>query len=177
MHSWIVLGLSVLIIHYGSDQHLTALMNDPETLVHMYKWIVGAHTVSGITLYARPNQMPRFLLYLRISFAFVTVVYMAQTLIIALRCVRLTALWSAEGKFMGSVVVFIPIYSLNISCNLLVLLLPMNIIFSLKAKLARKLALALVLCVGVFAAIIALSLPALRAWLGGLEQKLIDDGS
>ncbi|KAJ5952620.1 uncharacterized protein N7479_011033 [Penicillium vulpinum] len=210
--SWIVLGLSVVVFHYGSGQHLAALMKNPETLVHMYKWLVGAQLVymfnlwlcriSGITFYARLNQMPRFILYLRMSFAFVTVVFVAQTLIVALQCVPLAALWGGEeGKCMGSVTVFISTSVLTIVCDLLVLLLPMHIVFSLQAKLARKLALALVLCVGVLtsilrmismivalqhpddatwyfsvvmawstaeisAAIIALSLPALRALFG-----------
>ncbi|OQE44232.1 hypothetical protein PENCOP_c002G07565 [Penicillium coprophilum] len=218
--SWIVLGLSIMVIHYGSGQHLAALMNNPETLVHMYKWLVGAQLVytfnlwlcrvSGIAFYARLNQMPRFILYLRISFAFVTVVYVAQTLIVALQCIPLAVLWGgAEGKCMGSVTVFISTSGLTIACDLLVLLLPLNIIFSLQATLVRKLALALVLCVGVFAvvtsilrmvsmivaiqhpkdptwyfsvvmvwstteisaAIIALSLPALRALFGVLSRN------
>ncbi|KAJ6184183.1 hypothetical protein N7519_005484 [Penicillium mononematosum] len=42
-------------------------------------------------------------------------------------------------------VVFIPTSVLTLICDSLVLLLPMNIVFSLQAKLARKLALALVL--------------------------------
>ncbi|KAI2732133.1 hypothetical protein CBS147332_1272 [Penicillium roqueforti] len=218
--SWIVLGLSLMVIHYGSGQHLAALINDPEALVHMYKWLVGAQLVymfnmwlcriSGIAFYARLNQMPRFTLYLRISFAFVTAVYVAQTLIITLQCVPLAVLWGgAEGECMGSEIVFISTSVLTIVCDSLVLLLPMNIVFSLKAKLARKLVLALVLCVGVFAvvtsilrmvsmivalqhpddatwyfsvvmvwsateisaAIIALSLPALRAFFGVLSRN------
>jgi hypothetical protein len=145
-----------MVIHYGSGQHLAALMGNPETLVHMYKWLVGAQLVytfnlwlcriSGLAFYARLNPMPRF----RISFAFVTAVYVAQTLIIALQCVPLAALrGGAEGKCMGSKTVFISTSRLTIVCDSLVLLLPMNIIFSLHAKFMRKLALGLVLCVGV----------------------------
>lgn len=143
-----------MVVHYGSGQHLAALMNDPETLVHMYKWLVGAQLVymfnmwmchiSSIPFYARLNQMPPFTLYLCISIAFVTVVYVAQTLIVALQCVPLTALWGgAEGKCMGSDIVFISSSVLTIVCDSLVLLLSMNIVFPLQAKLARKLALAL----------------------------------
>lgn len=94
--------------------------------------------------------MPQFTLYLRISFAIVMAVCVAQTLIVALQCVPLAALWSsAEGRCIGSGIVFISTSVLTIICDPLVLLLPMNIVFSLQAKLARKLALGLVLCVGV----------------------------
>ncbi|KAJ5178257.1 uncharacterized protein N7500_000956 [Penicillium coprophilum] len=196
--SWIVLGLSIMVIHYGSGQHLAALMNDPETLVHMYKWLVGAQLVymfnlwlcrvSGIAFYARLNQMPRFILYLRISFAFVTFVYVAQTLIVALQCIPLAALWGgAEGKCMGSVTVFISTSGLTIACDLLVLLLPINIIFSLTSIL-RMVSMIVALrhpedatwyfsvvmvwsTTETSAAIIALSLPALRALFGFWSRK------
>ncbi|OQE33027.1 hypothetical protein PENFLA_c001G07266 [Penicillium flavigenum] len=138
--SWIVLGLSLMVIHYGSGQHLAAFMSDPGALVHIYKWLVGAQLVymfnmwlcriSGMAFYARLNQMPRFTLNIHISFAFVTVVYVAQTLIVALQCVPLAALWGgAEGRCMGSGFVFISTSVLTIICD------------------------SLVLCVGVFAAV------------------------
>ncbi|KAJ5782636.1 hypothetical protein N7457_004410 [Penicillium paradoxum] len=163
--SWIVLGLSSMVIQYGSGRHLAALMKTPDTLVHMYKWLVGAQLVymfnlwlcriSGLAFYARLNNMPRFTLYLGISFVFVTAVYVAQTLIIALQCVPLAALWGgAEGKCIGSEAVFISTSGLTIACDLLILLLPMRIIFSLQAKLAIRIALAVVLCMGILTSIL-----------------------
>ncbi|KAF3018697.1 hypothetical protein E8E15_006065 [Penicillium rubens] len=63
--SWIVLGLSLVVIHYGSGQHLAALMSGLGALLPMYKWLVGAQLVymfnmwlcriSGIAFYARLN--------------------------------------------------------------------------------------------------------------------------
>lgn len=155
-----VLALSIMVIRYGSGQHLAALMSNPETLVYMYKWLVAAQIVyvfnlwlcriSGLAFFARLNPMPRFILYLRISFAFVTAVYVAQTLIIALQCIPLAALWGgAEGKCLGSETVFISTSVLTIICDSLVLLLPVNIVFTLQANLPRKIALLLVLCFGV----------------------------
>ncbi|KAJ5449455.1 uncharacterized protein N7458_005904 [Penicillium daleae] len=150
--------------------------------------------------------MPQFILYLRLSFASITAVYISQTLIIALRCIPLAALWGAvEGKCMGSKIVFISTGALTIACDSLIFLLPVKIVMSLQAKLARKFALLGILCFGVFtsilrmismivsveheddatwyfspviawtgaeisAAIIALSLPALRAVFGFLKE-------
>lgn len=155
-----MLALSIKVVQYGSCQHLAKLMSNPETLVSMYKWLVAAQLVytfnlwlcrvSGLAFYARLNPMPRFVLYLRVSFAFVKPVYVAQTLIIALQCVPLAALWGgAKGKCMGSEGVFISTSVLTIFCDSLVLLLPINIVFSLKANLAWKIALLIVLCVGI----------------------------
>jgi hypothetical protein len=126
----------------------------------MYKWLVTTQMVymfnlwlcrvSGLAFYARLNPMPQFILYLRLSFAFITAVYIAQTLIIALQCIPLAALWgAAEGKCMGSKIVFISTGALTIACDSLILLLPLKIVMSLQAKLARKLALLGVLCFGI----------------------------
>lgn len=94
--------------------------------------------------------MPQFILYLRLSFAFITAVYIAQTLIIALQCIPLADLWGAvEGKCVGSKIVFISTGAFTIACDSLILLLPVNIVMSLQAKLARKFALLGILCFGV----------------------------
>ncbi|KAL4813479.1 hypothetical protein BDW67DRAFT_177784 [Aspergillus spinulosporus] len=205
--SWATMALCSQILRYGSGRHLVALLKTPETLVRMYKWLVTTQMVymfnlwlcrvSGLTFYARLNPMPRFILYLRLSFAFVTAVWVAQSLIIALQCIPLEALWDTsitDKKCMGSAVVFISTGALTI------------IVMGLQAKTARKLALLGILCFGVFtsilrmvsmivsvqheddatwyfspvvawtcaeisAAIIALSLPALRAIFGFFKER------
>ncbi|KAL4740242.1 hypothetical protein BDV11DRAFT_214525 [Aspergillus similis] len=217
--SWATMALCSQILRYGSGRHLVALLKTPETLVRMYKWLVTTQMVymfnlwlcrvSGLTFYARLNPMPRFILYLQLSFAFVTAVWVAQSLIIALQCIPLEALWDTsitDKKCMGSAVVFISTGALTIVCDSLILLLPVQIVMGLQAKTARKLALLGILCFGVFtsilrmvsmivsvqheadatwyfspvvawtcaeisAAIIALSLPALRAIFGFLKER------
>ncbi|KAL4884313.1 hypothetical protein BJY04DRAFT_215287 [Aspergillus karnatakaensis] len=222
--SWATMACCMMILHYGSGRHLAYLLQTPSTLVHMYKWLFTTQMVymfnlwlcrvSGLAFYARLNPMPQFLLYLRLSFAFVTAVYVAQTLIIALQCIPLRALWSPEtaeggGKCMGSEVVFVSTGALTIACDSLILLLPVKIVMGLQARWARKIALLGVLCFGVFAvvasvlrmvamiisvnnptdatwyfspviawtcaeisaAIIALSLPALRTIFGFLKEQ------
>lgn len=148
-------------IHYGAGQHLAALMSDPEKLVLMYKWLVAAQfiyfltlwlcRVSGLAFYARVNPMPRFKLYLRISFAFVTAVHITQTLIIGLQCIPIQALWdpSVKGQCMGSTAVFISTSVLTIVCDSLILFLPLNIVLSIQASLSRKLVLLFVFCFGI----------------------------
>ena len=150
----------MMILRYGSGKHLQALLSQPTELVKMYKWLVTTQVVymfnlwlcrvSGLAFYARLNPMPQFILYLRLSFAFITAVYIAQTLIIALQCIPLAALWNeVDGKCMGSKAVFISTGALTIACDSLILILPVKIVMGLQAKTARKLALLLVLCFGV----------------------------
>lgn len=99
-------------IHYGAGQHFATLMSDQEKLVLMYKWFVAAELiyflplwlcrVSGLAFYARVNPMPRFKLYPRRSFAFVTAVYIAQTPIIALQYPASSPMGSqSEGPLHG----------------------------------------------------------------------------
>ncbi|KAL4944307.1 hypothetical protein BDV06DRAFT_233621 [Aspergillus oleicola] len=220
--SWATMALCTMILRNGAGQHLPALT--PDSLVRMYKWLVTTQMVymfnlwlcrvSGLAFYARLNPMPRFILYLRLSFAFVTLVWVIQALIIGLQCVPLAALWGeVEGWCMGSGIVFVSTGALTIVCDSLVLLLPVKIVLSLQATVARKVALLGVLCFGVLtsilrmvsmivsvqnatdatwffspviawtcaeisAAIIALSLPALRAIFGFLkEQRSTRDAS
>ncbi len=156
------MSLCMMILHYGSGRHLAALIiESPEDLVHMYKWLFTTQMVymfnlwlcrvSGLAFYARINPMPQFILYLRLSFAFITAVYIAQTLIIALQCIPLQAMWdqTVEGKCMGSAVVFISTGALTIACDSLILLLPIKIVLTLQASVTRKLALLGILCFGV----------------------------
>lgn len=101
-------------IHYGSGQHLTALMNDPEDLTHMDVQM-ACRSLTHVQVHMRPchisgtafcpllGQMPRFTLYIHIAFAFTTVLYAAQTLILARQYVPLAVLWgSRRGGCMGS---------------------------------------------------------------------------
>ncbi|KAL3481253.1 hypothetical protein BJX99DRAFT_243869 [Aspergillus californicus] len=219
--SWATMGCCVMILHYGSGRHLAALVSTPETLVNMYKWLVTTQAVymfnlwlcrvSGLAFYARLNPMPQFMLYLRLSFAFVSAVLVAQELIIGLQCIPLSALWDGgEGRCMGSKTVFVSTGALTIACDSLILLLPVQIVMSLQVKMARKVALLGVLCFGILtsalrlvsmivsvqhpsdatwyfspviawtcaeisAAIIALSLPALRAIFGFLKERSTRD--
>lgn len=154
------MALSIEVVHYGAGQHLAFVMQTPEKLVLLLKWLVAAQLVymanlflcriSGLAFYARLNSMPPFVYYLRISFAFVTAVYLAQTLIIALQCIPLATLWNgAPGKCMGSKTVFIATSVLTILCDSLVLLLPLNIVFSIQADLKRRIMLILIMCMGV----------------------------
>lgn len=156
------MSLCMMILHYGSGRYLAALMlESPEDLVHMYKWLFTTQMVymfnlwlcrvSGLAFYARINPMPQFILYLRLSFAFITSVYVAQTLIIALQCIPLQAMWdqTVKGKCMGSGIVFISTGALTIACDSLILLLPIKIVMTLQASITRKIALLGILCFGV----------------------------
>ncbi|KAL6229626.1 hypothetical protein BDW75DRAFT_249463 [Aspergillus navahoensis] len=149
--SWATMALCTQILRHGSGPHLDALLlKSPESLVRMYKWLVTTQMVymfnlwlcrvSGLTFYARLNPMPRFILYLHLSFAFVTAVWVAQSLIISLQCIPLEA--------------FISTGALTIVCDSLILLLPVQIVMGLQAKTARKLALLGILCFGVFTSIL-----------------------
>ena len=152
------MALSFQVLKYGAGRHIYVLKT--AGMVQLYKWLVAAQLVymlalyvcriSGLAFYARLNPLPRYRLYLWISFGFVTAVYITQTLIIALQCIPLEALWgAAEGKCMGSKAVFISTAVMTIVCDSLVLVLPLNIVFTVKASLTRKISLAVVLCFGV----------------------------
>ncbi|KKY18427.1 hypothetical protein UCRPC4_g04896 [Phaeomoniella chlamydospora] len=155
----LIMALSFQVLKYGAGRHIYVLKT--AGMVQLYKWLVAAQLVymlalyvcriSGLAFYARLNPLPRYRLYLWISFGFVTAVYITQTLIIALQCIPLEALWgAAEGKCMGSKAVFISTAVMTIVCDSLVLVLPLNIVFTVKASLTRKISLAVVLCFGVF---------------------------
>ncbi|KAL2817511.1 hypothetical protein BDW59DRAFT_165919 [Aspergillus cavernicola] len=214
----VLLAVMLQVLRFGAGRHLAAI--DPLNAPPLYKWLVAGQLIymfnlyicrmSGLAFYARLNNMPKYVFYLRLSFGFITAVYIAQTLIIALQCIPLATLWGgAKGKCVSTMVVNIVTATLTIICDSIVLLLPMNIIFHLKAKVARKVALAIILCFGAFAvvtsvcrmvamlpvvndpsdatwhfavvlawssaeisaAIIALSLPALKALFGSTFSK------
>ncbi|OJI85973.1 hypothetical protein ABZX51_002172 [Aspergillus tubingensis] len=156
----VVMALTTEVLRYGAGLHVWAL--DTAETPLLYKWLVSAQLVymialwvcrlSGLAFYRRLNPMPQFQLYLRISFAFVTAVMLAQVLIIALQCIPLAALWGgATGKCLGSKTVFISTAAMTIICDSLILLLPVKIVLSIKANATRKVALSVVLCFGVFA--------------------------
>jgi hypothetical protein len=147
------------VLHHGAGRHLAAI--DPTAAPPLYKWLVAGQLIymlnlyicrlSGLAFYARLNSMPQYVFYLRLSFGFITAVYICQTLIIALQCIPLAALWNPalEGRCISTMVVNYVTATMTIVCDSIVLLLPMNIIWTLKAKLARKVALGVVLCFGV----------------------------
>ena len=156
-----MMALSYKVLENGAGQHIYALVSDPEKLVLLYKYLVAAQLVymvalwvcrvSGLAFYQRLNSAPRFVLYLRLAFAFVTAVFIAQLLLITLQCIPLSGLWdtTVKAKCLTSKVVFITTASMTIVCDALILLLPMNIVFKLKANMKRKVALTFVLCFGV----------------------------
>ncbi|PWY74281.1 hypothetical protein BO70DRAFT_354661 [Aspergillus heteromorphus CBS 117.55] len=154
----VVMALSLQVLRYGAGIHIWALTASEAPL--LYQWLVAAQLVymvalwtcriSGLAFYRRLNPMPQFQGYLRASFAFVTAVLVAQVLVIALQCIPLAALWgAAEGTCLGSQTVFISTAALTIVCDSIILLLPVKIVFSIRASPARKTALAVVLCFGI----------------------------
>ncbi|KAL4887260.1 hypothetical protein BJY04DRAFT_212304 [Aspergillus karnatakaensis] len=158
----VLLAVMLQVLHHGAGRHLAAI--DPLSAPPLYKWLVAGQLIymlnlyicrlSGLAFYARLNNMPRYVFYLRLSLGFITAVYIAQTLIIALQCIPLATLWGgATGKCISTMVVNIVTATMTIVCDSIVLLLPVNIIWSLKAKVARKVALGVVLCFGVFAVV------------------------
>ncbi|KAL3459341.1 hypothetical protein BJX64DRAFT_291318 [Aspergillus heterothallicus] len=159
----VLLAVMIMVLRHGAGRHLAAL--DPANAPLLYKWLVAGQLIymfnlyicrlSGLAFYTRLNSMPRYVFYLRLSFAFITAVYVAQTLIIALQCIPLARLWNPalEGRCISTMVVNIVTATMTIICDSIVLLLPMNIIWTVRAKLARKIALAVVLCFGVFAVV------------------------
>ncbi|KAL4949780.1 hypothetical protein BDW69DRAFT_197797 [Aspergillus filifer] len=212
--SWATMSLCLMILRNGAGKHLLSL--SPDSLVRMYKWLVTTQIVnmfnlwlcrvSGLAIYARINPMSRFILRLLLDYN-------------VFRSRRFGARWG--GWCMGPGATFVSTGALTIVCDSLVLLLPVNIVFSLQATVARKVTLLGALCFGVFAivsnhytttilrlvsmiisvqnatdatwffspviawtcaeisaAIIALSLPALRAIFGFLkEQRSTRDAS
>ncbi|KAJ5833374.1 hypothetical protein N7474_001685 [Penicillium riverlandense] len=161
--AWLDMALSLMDVHYGCGQHVATLISHPENMVLMYKWLVAAQMVyflslwlcrvSGLFFYSRLNPMPQFQLYMRISFVFVTAVFVSQALVIAVQCIPLQALWdpTVKGKCMGSTAVFLSTSVLTIVCDSLILILPTKIILGLHVNFMRKLVLGFVVCFGVFA--------------------------
>ncbi|KAL2846405.1 hypothetical protein BJY01DRAFT_247311 [Aspergillus pseudoustus] len=159
----VLLAVMIMVLRHGAGRHLAAL--NPANAPLLYKWLVAGQLIymfnlyicrlSGLAFYARLNSMPRYVFYLRLSFAFITAVYVAQTLIIALQCIPLSTLWTRDprGKCISTMVVNIVTATMTIICDSIILLLPINIIWTVRAKLARKIALAIVLCFGVFAVV------------------------
>ncbi|KAJ5650819.1 uncharacterized protein N7484_004542 [Penicillium longicatenatum] len=164
--AWIDMALSIMVVHYGAGEHLADLITDPAKMVKMYKWLVAAQMVyfcalwicrvSGLAFYARLNPMPQFKVYMRLAFAFVTAVWVAQTLIIALQCIPLQALWdsSISGKCLTSTQVFLSTSIMTIICDSLILVLPVNIVLKLQVNFARKATLLFVFCFGVFTSVL-----------------------
>ncbi|KAJ5633695.1 hypothetical protein N7528_001537 [Penicillium herquei] len=164
--AWADMAFSIQTVRYGAGQHLMDLISNPAEMVLMYKWLVTAQMiyfttlwvcrVSGLAFYSRLNPMPQFQLWMRLSFGFVTAVWITQSLIIGLQCIPLQALWdsSIKGKCMTSTDVFISTSVLTIVCDSLILLLPLNIVNKLQVNTARKISLLFVFCFGIFTSIL-----------------------
>jgi hypothetical protein len=153
------MALTFQVLRYGAGLHIDALSESD--VPYLYKWLVSAQLVymlalwlcrlSGIAFYKRLNpRIGPYSLILKLSFAFVTAVFIAQILIIALQCIPLSALWGAtKGKCLGSKAVFYSTASMTIVCDSLILFLPIYIILTIQANLTRKVALACVMCFGI----------------------------
>lgn len=153
------MALTIKVFDNGAGLHLAAVIIN-NTMVPLYKWLVSAQLtycialwtcrMSGLLFYRRLDQSRTFTIMIWISIAFVSAVGLAQTLILALQCIPLSALWGATtGVCMGNKTAFISTAVMTVICDAIVLLLPFSIIFKLKANLKRKIALAIVLGFGV----------------------------
>ncbi|KAJ9656266.1 hypothetical protein H2201_008598 [Coniosporium apollinis] len=155
--------LFLLSMDYGIGIHTAAIT--PERFVIMFKLVVALQLVyhiglcvcrvSGIALYARICQnVKSFQRYMLAAFIFVTLVCIAQTLLLALQCIPLKALWGdGPGKCMGSYTVFLSTASMTIICDTLVLLIPLRILWTLQINLRKKIALGFILLIGLFAVV------------------------
>jgi hypothetical protein len=125
-------------------KHLVAL----QLVYHADLWLVR---VSGLAFYARVcNNAPAFRFHMWIAFAFVTAVFIAQFLILALQCIPLKALWGdGTGKCLPIRATFISTAAMTIICDALILLIPFRVVWGLQTDLKRKLILAFVLLFGI----------------------------
>jgi hypothetical protein len=125
-------------------KHLVAL----QLVYHANLWMVR---ISGLAFYARVcNNAPAFRFHMWIAFAFVTAVFIAQFLILALQCIPLKALWGdGTGTCLPIRATFISTATMTIVCDALVLLIPFRVIWGLQTNLRRKFILAFVLLFGV----------------------------
>ncbi|PLB48623.1 hypothetical protein P170DRAFT_356798 [Aspergillus steynii IBT 23096] len=163
--SWALLPLLVLVILNGGGRHLMAVLSDdPAGLDKMTLWVILSTSIyvvnivvcriSGILFYARLNSMPRFVLYLRFTFIFVIAAFVVQVVVTTIRCVPLSAMWQEEhGKRCYGVVTMTYNTVLTVTADILILLLPTNVIFSMKATLERKVVLGIILSFGLLASI------------------------
>lgn len=154
------LAMCIRVIDLGAGRHIEAI-TPPAALVKMYQHLVGLQIiyhinlglcrVSGVAFYARLcKNAGRSGLYMWIAFAFVTAVAVTQILILGLQCIPLKALWrDGPGKCMTQYSVFISTAAMTIICDSLVLMIPLRIIWGLKMNLRRKIALGVVLLIGV----------------------------
>lgn len=152
------MALSLMVLKHGAGRHVYALGPSEQPL--LFQWLVSAQLtytialwvcrVSGIAFYARVAPVGNFVWWLWTSLVFVTIVFVAQLLILALQCIPLAALWGeVEGKCLGSKAVFISTAAMTIVCDSIILFLPIGIIIKLQATLTRKISLGIVLCFGV----------------------------
>jgi hypothetical protein len=81
---------------------------------------------------------------------FVTAVFVTQFLILALQCIPIQALWhDGPSQCMTTCASFIFTGAMTITCDSIILLIPVRIIWDLKMKRRRKMLLALTLLIGV----------------------------
>ncbi|KAH8434392.1 uncharacterized protein LDX57_012040 [Aspergillus melleus] len=140
---------------------MAVLKDDPAALDKLTLWMGIISTVyiitlvmcriSGILFYARLNSMPRFALYLRLTFLFVVVAFLVQVVVTIIRCVPIADIWKkkANGERCFGVATISYNSALTLCADLLILILPTNIILTVKATLSRKIVLGIILCFGI----------------------------
>jgi len=151
--------LCLKILDYGAGLHIWAIPLD--TRVLMLKHLVAVQLVytaglwvcriSGLAFYARLcKDVAHFKIYMWCAFAFVTAIFIAQFLVLALQCIPLKALWhDGPGKCMSIKFTFISTAASTIVCDSIILLIPVRIVWGLKMTRRRKVLLLMVLLVGV----------------------------
>ncbi|KAI9755871.1 MAG: hypothetical protein M1815_004532 [Lichina confinis] len=159
------LAMCMLVLHYGAGRHIASI--PPSQLAVLYKHLVGLQLiyhlglyvlrVSGLAFYARLwKNADRSRTHMMMGFIFVTVVATAQSLILGLQCIPLKALWKdGPGRCLTQYSVFISTAAMTIVCDSLVLLIPLRIIWHLKMTVRRKVALGVVLLLGVLAVLMS----------------------
>ncbi|KAI9041850.1 uncharacterized protein KD926_006395 [Aspergillus affinis] len=159
--SWALVPPLVMVVLSGGGRHLIAVVNDdPAALDKLTLWMGISSTIyiinlvvcriSGILFYARLNSMPRFVLYLRLTCLFVVAAFLVQVVVTIIRCLPIADIWkkkeNSERCFGAATISYNS--ALTLSADLLVLILPTNIILSLKATLSRKILLGIILSFG-----------------------------
>jgi len=153
------MALCLKIIDLGCGLHIWAI--PPPTLVSMFKQLYAVQLiyttalwlcrVSGLAFYSRLcKDVTRFRTHMWLASIFVTAVFIAQFLILALQCIPIQALWhDGPGQCMTTRAAFISTAAMTITCDSIIMLIPVRIIWDLKMNRRRKILLALTLLVGV----------------------------
>lgn len=154
-----IMALVLEIINLGCGLHIWAI--PPLMLVSMFKHLYAVQLIyttalwlcriSGLAFYSRLcKDVTRFRMHMWLASIFVTAVFITQFLILALQCIPIQALWhDGPGQCMTTRASFISTGAMTITCDSIILLIPVRIIWDLKMNRRRKSLLAGTLLVGV----------------------------